>query len=160
MTADLGLRVCRFQIPQEEVKGSFLFRRTRIGILSILILATNVADANGMLVVVAEMGSGHGLRTACLNGSVRLNNPVVAAASPASGSMHSVKIVDCHLDVGLRGGTVYHEPQNFFHRKHLFHHLQLWTKKVDTTAVIIVKTKFAILLIVSRLIIILKIIRV
>lgn len=153
MAADLGLRVCRFQIPQEEVKGCFLFRRTRIGILPLLILATNVADANGMLVVVAEMGSGHSLRTACLNGSVRLNNPVVAAASPASGSMHIVKVFDRHLDVGFRGGTVYHEPQNFFHRKHLFHHLQLWTKKVDTTAVITVKTKFAILLIVSRLII-------
>ena len=113
MAADLGLRVCRFQIPQEEVKGCFLFRRTRIGILSILILATNVADANGMLVVVAEMGAGHGLRTTCLNGSVRLNNPVVAAASPASGSMHSVKVFDRHLDVGLCGGTVYHVIKSF-----------------------------------------------
>ena len=113
MAADLSLRVCRFQIPQEEVKGCFLFRRTRIGVLSILIQASNIADANGMLVVVAEMGAGHGLRAACLNGSVRLNNPVIAAANPASGSVHIVKVFDRHLDVGLRGGTVYYVIKSF-----------------------------------------------
>lgn len=55
MTDNLGLGIGGLQVLQEEVKGSLLGRGAGVGIMTLGIHAAFIADAYGMLVVMADM---------------------------------------------------------------------------------------------------------
>ncbi len=66
MTNDLGMGIIALQVFEQEENSGLLSLRTGIGIASFFIQAAFVADADGMLVVMADMGASHMLRTALM----------------------------------------------------------------------------------------------
>ena len=58
MANDLGLGVNLLQIPKQEPEGCLLLGRAGVGITTFVIQASDVTDANGMLVVMLDMGTG------------------------------------------------------------------------------------------------------
>ena len=60
-----------------------MLRSTSIGIAAFRIHATDIANTNGMLVVVLDMGTGVLLGAAWMNASILINDPVVATAGLA-----------------------------------------------------------------------------
>ena len=121
VTDNLGLRIAFLQAPEEEPKGSLLLGSTGVGIASLVIQATDIADADGMFVVVPYMGTGLALRTSCLDGAILQDYPVVAAAGPSLGTVTMVEVGDGPLLTLTGGGTVDHDVQYLFHGFHLFH---------------------------------------
>ena len=83
MADDLGLGIGFLQVFEQEPEGGLLLGSASIGITTSIIHATNVADANGVLVVVLDMGTSILLRTSWMNASVLINDPVVATAGLA-----------------------------------------------------------------------------
>ena len=83
MADDLGLGIGFFQVFEQEPEGSLLLGSTSIGITASIVHTANVADADGMLVVVLDMGTGIFLGTTRMNASVLINDPVVATAGLA-----------------------------------------------------------------------------
>lgn len=94
MTDNLGLRVGVLQLFKQIVEGGLLGGRPGVGIAALLIHAADVADADGVLVVVADMGTGHGLGTTGLDVALLVDDPVVAALQPPSGTMPAVDVGD------------------------------------------------------------------
>ena len=83
MADDLGLGIGFFQVFEQEPEGGLLLGSASIGITTSIIHATNVADANGVLVVVLDVGTGIFLWTAWMNASILINDPVVATTGLA-----------------------------------------------------------------------------
>ena len=103
MANDLSLGVTLLQGSEEEPKGSLLLGSTGVGIASLVIQATDIADADGMFVVVPYMGTGLALRTSCLDGAILKDHPVIATAGPPLGTVTTVDIGDGPL-LALTGG--------------------------------------------------------
>ena len=91
---DLGLGVGQLQTLQEVVEGGLLCWRTGILVASLRVETTFVTDANGVLVVVAGVGSSHFLRTPEMDFSISGYIVVVADSLPATGLMHLVEQFD------------------------------------------------------------------
>ena len=121
MTDNLSLGVALLQAPKEEPKGSLLLGCAGVGFASLVIQTAYVADADGMFVVVPDMGSGIALRTTCLDGAILQDHPVVAAAGPSLGTVTMVEVGDGPLLTLTGGGTVDHDVQHLLHGFHLFH---------------------------------------
>ena len=83
MADDLGLGIGFLQVFEQEPKGGLLLGSAGIGITASIVHAANVADADGMLVVVLDVGTSILLRTSWMNASVLINDPVVATAGLA-----------------------------------------------------------------------------
>ena len=124
---DLGVGVGFLQVFEQEPEGGLLLGSASVGIAASIVHATNVADANGVLVVVLDMGTGILLGTARMNASILINDPVVAAAGPAFGLVEVVEVFDSHFLTGFRVGAVKDNPFYFLHRKKFifFHHIFL-----------------------------------
>ena len=103
MANDLGLGVTLLQIPEQEPEGCLLLGRAGVGIASLVIQATDIADADGMFIVVSDMGTGLALRTTCLDGAILKDHPVIATAGPPLGTVTTVDIGDGPL-LALTGG--------------------------------------------------------
>ena len=126
VTDDLGLRVGQFQTLQEVVEGGFLRRCTGIFVAPLWVESAFVADANGVLVVVAGVGPSHFLRTTEMDFSIAGYIVVVAATGIAFGSMTAVEVFEAEGLITARCAAVQHDQLHFEHRKHLvlFHLLK------------------------------------
>ena len=91
---------------------------TGVGIATFLVLATNVADANGMLVVVADVGSCILLLTTLVDGAILVDDPVVTDASPALGLVHAVDVLNGYRLAGTGATAVYDDVQDILHGFH------------------------------------------
>ena len=58
MANDLGLGVTFLQFSEQEPEGCLLLGRAGVGITTFVIQASDVTDANGILVVMLDMGTG------------------------------------------------------------------------------------------------------
>ena len=103
MANDLSLGGTLLQGSEEEPEGGLLLGSTGVGIASLVIQATDIADADGMFIVVSDMGTGLALRTSCLDGAILQDHPVVATAGPPLGTVTTVDIGDGPL-LALTGG--------------------------------------------------------
>ena len=83
MADDFGLGIGFLQVFEQEPKGGLLLGSTSVGITASIVHAANVADANGVLVVVLDVGTGILLRAARMNASILINDPVVATTGLA-----------------------------------------------------------------------------
>lgn len=122
MTNNLGLGIGLLQVFEQEPEGGLLFGSTSVGIAATGIHATNVAYADGVLVVVADMGTGEFLSTAGVNGAILIDHPVVAAAGPALGLVEVVEVIDGALLVDLGVAAVDDDPLDILHGTHLVLH--------------------------------------
>ena len=84
MTYDEGLRVVLVQCFEQSAERSFLRLSARVGGLTASIIATFIAHANGVAVVVQAVGAYHVFRTTSLYLSVTADNVVVADAEVES----------------------------------------------------------------------------
>ena len=80
---DFGLGIGFLQVFEQEPEGGLLLGSASVGIAASIVHATNVADANGVLVVVLDMGTGILLGSSWMNASILINDPVVATAGLA-----------------------------------------------------------------------------
>lgn len=122
MTNNLGLRIGLLQVFEQKPEGGLLFGSTSVSIAATGIHATNVAYADGVLVVVADVGSGEFLCTAGVNCSILIDHPVVATARPALGLVEVVEVIDGALLVDLGVGAVDDDPLDILHGTHLVLH--------------------------------------
>ena len=118
MADDLGLGIGFFQVFEQEPEGGLLLGSASIDINTSIIHATNVADANGVLVVVLDMGTSILLGTSWMNASILINDPVVATAGPALGLVEVVEVFDSHFLTDFRVGAVNDNPLNVLHQVH------------------------------------------
>ena len=148
VTNDQGLGITSVQVFEQRAERCLLCLGTRVGGLTANVQPTLVAYADGVGVVVLAVGTDHVLRAAWLDLSVTTDNVVVANAEvEASLAMPGVDL-RCRARLpGPHCRTMKNNQRNDSHKL-----LQLCTKKVDTMAVMTVKIKFAILLIVVRFI--------
>ena len=117
MADDLGLGIGFFQVFEQEPEGGLLFWSASIGIVAFVVHTANVANTDGVLVVVLDMGTGILLGTAGMNRSILIDDPVVAAAGPAFGLVEVVEVFDSHLLTDFRVGAVNDDPLDVLHRK-------------------------------------------
>ena len=122
MAYDFGMRIGLLQVFEQEPESGLLFGSTGVGIAAFIVHAANVANANGVRIVVTDVSTGELLGTAWVNGAVLINHPVVAAAGPALGLVEVVEVIDSDLlaDLGCRAMDDY--PFHVLHRTHLFLH--------------------------------------
>ena len=115
MTDNLGLGVALFQVFQEEPEGGFLCLGTGVCHMAFLIQAANIADANGMLVVVLDMSTGIHLFTAFMDATILVDDPVEANNGEVAGLVPAVNVgnSDCLVDTGSR--TMYDDVQHLLH---------------------------------------------
>lgn len=118
MADDFGLGIGFLQVFEQEPEGGLLLGSTSVGITASIVHAANVADANGMLVVVLDVGTGIFLWTAWMNASILINDPVVATTGPALGLMEVVEVFDSHFLTDFRVGAVNDNPLNLLHQVH------------------------------------------
>ena len=125
---NLGLRIGLLQVFEQEPKCCLLFRGAGVGITAMSILATDVANANGVLVVVLDVGTGKLLGTAGMDRTILVDDPVVAAAGPTLGLVEVVEVFDRDLLVHIGVGAVNDNPLDVLHREHFFHVVTLITQ--------------------------------
>ena len=118
---NLGVGIVAAEILEEEPQGGNLLGGTGVGGLAFLIQASLVADSQGVLVVVAHVGSGKLLATALVDGALAVDVPVVANLGKTSGLVPAVNVIDGDSLRESRGGAVYDDVQHVFHGKSLFH---------------------------------------
>ena len=103
---DLGIGVVELQRGEQRLEGQLLGRGTGVGGTALLVEAALVADADGVGVVVAGVGTDHLFGTAEVQLAVAGDVVVVAAALPATGFVHLVEQLHGNVLVGPRGRTV------------------------------------------------------
>ena len=113
-----GLGIGLLEILQEEPEGGLLSGSAGVGIAAFRVFTTDVADADGVAVVVLDVGAGVFLFAALLDGAVLLDHPVIADHSPAFGTVAAVDVIDGPVLIRARAGAVYDDVQHFFHRFH------------------------------------------
>jgi hypothetical protein len=143
---DLRIGVIDLQTSEQGDEGSTLGRSTGVFCTATVIETTLVADANGVGIVMPGVSADHLFGAAEMQLSVAGDIIVVATAFPAFGAVYVVEQLKRQMLVRPRCGAVNHNQIYSSHR-------QLCMRNVDTKAVITVRIKFAILLIVSRFII-------
>ena len=122
---DLGLGVGQLQTLQEVVEGGLLRWCTGVLVATLRVETAFVTDANGVLVVVAGVGSSHFLRATGMDFSISGNIVVVAAAIKAARSVTAFEVFERKFLITACCAAVQHHELHFKHRKHLLHHLQL-----------------------------------
>ena len=118
MTDDLGLRVGLLQFFQQVPERSLLFRRTGIDIVAFVILSTDIADANRMLVVVLDMFAGVQFITAFVDTAILVDHPVVADHGKVAGLVPAVDVIDSDGLTDFRARAVNDNVEHVFHWLH------------------------------------------
>ena len=118
MTDNLGFGIGALQILQEEPECCLLLRSTGVFITAFLVHATYIANTDGVLVVVFDMGTGHALGTTSLDGAILKDDPVIATAEPAFGLMPVVEVFDSDALTGSCASAVDDYPLDIFHWIH------------------------------------------
>ena len=107
MTNDLGMGIIALQVFEQEEDSGLLSLRTGIGIASFFIQAAFVADADGMLVVMADMGASHMLRTALMILAIAGDVPVITAVEGiAFGAMTALQVFESEVLVAACGAAM------------------------------------------------------
>ncbi len=119
VTDNLGVGVVLLQVLEEEPQGGLLLRSAGVLGTAFLVQTALIADADGVLVVVADMGSGEFLRPSFLDGALTIDVPVVAALGEAPGLVPAVDVVDGDSLRESCGGAVYDDVQHVLHGKSL-----------------------------------------
>ena len=89
---DLSIRVICLQRAEQREEREFLGRCPGVGSTALFVETPFIADANGVGIVMAGMGSDHLLGTTEVQLSVAGNVVVIAAALPATGLVHLVEL--------------------------------------------------------------------
>ena len=121
MTDNLGLGIVLLQVLQEEPQGGLLLGSTGVLGTAFLVQTALIADADGVLVVVADMGAGELLRASFFDGALTVDVPVVAALGEAPGLVPAVDVVDGDSLRESRGGAVYDDVQHVLHGFDVLH---------------------------------------
>lgn len=121
MTDDLGIGVRLLEVFQQEPEGGLLLRSTGVGTTTLFILATDVADANGVAVVVLHVRAGIFLVTTGVDSAVLVDHPVIADHGPVLGAVPAVNVFDSNFLAGFGAGAVHHDVEHLSHRVHLLH---------------------------------------
>ena len=111
----LGIGIVAPQVLQEEPKSRFLLRGASVGITAFFVEASFVADADGVLVVVADMGAGIFLGATFSDLTIAVDIPVVADLLPASGLVPAVNVVDRDVLRRACARTMEDDVQDFAH---------------------------------------------
>lgn len=90
-----------------------------VGIAAFGVHSADVADADGVVVVVPDVGSGIFLVTSLVDAAVLVDDPVVADHGPVLGAVAPVDVVDGPCLVGPRAAAVHDEVQYLFHWSHV-----------------------------------------
>lgn len=122
VTNNLGIRIGLLQLLEQVPEGGLLLGSTGVGIATVSVLATDVANANGMLVVAYDMGTGKLLGTAGMNAAILIDDPVVATAWPPFLAVPVVKVLDCDLTAELGGGAMDDNPLDILHGVQMHFH--------------------------------------
>ena len=121
MAYNLSVGIVAVEILEEEPQGGNLFGGAGVGGFAFFIQASLIADADGVLVVVADMGTGELFGAAFLDGALTVDVPVVAALGEAPGLVPAVDVIDGDSLRESRGGAVYDDVQHVFHGFDVFH---------------------------------------
>ena len=121
MTDNLGVGIRLLEVLQQEPESSLLLGGTGVGTTALFVLATDVADANGVAVVVLDVRSGELLVTTGVDSAILVDHPVIADHGPVLGAVPAVNIFDSHFLAGFGAGAVHHDVEHFSHRVHLLH---------------------------------------
>ena len=119
---DLGLGVRPLEILQQKPEGCLLFGSTGVVVAPFVVDATDIADTDGMLVVVAYVGSGILLVTAFVDAAILVDDPVVAYHGPVLGFVTAVDVFDSPFPAGSRGRAVDDDVQDLLHGFQFFLH--------------------------------------
>ena len=119
---NLGLRVRPLEILQQEPEGSLLFGSTGVVVAPFVVDASDIADADGMLVVVAHVGSGILFVTALVDAAILVDDPVVANHGPVLGFVTAVDVFDSPFSAGSCGRAVDDDVQDLLHGFQFFLH--------------------------------------
>ena len=107
MADDLSIGVVFLEVFQQEEDGGFLGLGAGVGGAAFLIEASFVADADGVLVVVFDVGSGDPLRAAFVVLAVAGDVPVVAAVvGVAFGAVTALQVFEREGFVAAGGAAV------------------------------------------------------
>ena len=118
---DLGIGVVDLQGAEQGDEGSALGWRAGVGGTAFLVEASFVADADGVLVVVLDVGAGNPLWAAFVVFAVAGDVPVVAAVvGVAFGAVTALQVFEREGFVAAGGAAVEDEPFHFFHREDFF----------------------------------------
>ena len=99
---DFGIRIRILQVLKQVPKGCFLLGSASVGIAAFLVYSTDVADANGMVVVVLYVGTGILLVAALVDAAVLIDYPVIANHCPVLGFVAAVYVFDRPFLIGFR----------------------------------------------------------
>ena len=115
VTYNLGLGIGSFQFFEQIPERLFLISSTGVSPAASFILAANVANADGMLIVILDMSTSELLGTAGMNGAILIDHPVVAAADPAFGLVPVIDVIDSDPLADLGVGAVDDNPLDILH---------------------------------------------
>lgn len=121
MADDLGIGVRVLEVLQQKPQGSLLLGSTGVGTTTLFILATDIADANGVAVVVLHVRAGILLVTTWVDSAILVDHPVIADHGPVLGAVPAVNIFDSYLLAGFGAGAVHYDVEHLSHRIHLLH---------------------------------------
>ena len=93
MTEDAGIGVVGLERLQQVPEGGLLCRRAGVSRMTVRGEATLVADAEGVLVVVAGMGAGQILMTSLIDLTIACD-VVVVTGEPEAGIMAGYEVLD------------------------------------------------------------------
>ena len=132
VTDDSGMGIGLLQVLQEMPEGGYLLRGAGVGILAVLVHSSDIAYTDGMLVVVPDMCTCILLRSPRVDGTVLIDDPMVAAPCPSFGSVPAVDILDGYLLTDLGTGAMDNNP---LYIEHSVHTIQLCTAIVPAMVV-------------------------
>ena len=119
---DLGLGVRPLEILQQKPEGCLLFGSTGVVVAPLVVNATDIAYADGMLVVVAHVGSGILFVTALVDAAILVDDPVVANHGPVLGFVTAVDVFDGPFSASPCSRAVDDDVQDLFHGFQFFLH--------------------------------------
>ena len=132
VTDNPGTGIGPFQVLQEMPEGGYLLRCAGVGILAVLIHSSDIAHTDGMLVVVPDMCTCILLRSSWVDGTVLIDDPMIAAPCPSFGPVPAVDILDGYLLTDLGTGAMDNNP---LYIEHSVHTIQLCTAIVPAMVV-------------------------
>ena len=117
MTHNQRLRITGMQILQQTSQRTLLCRGSGVaGSLAVSSKSSHVCHPDRMPVMVLAMRSHHLLWPPCLNGAVRRNHVVVAAALPTEAAMIAVDVRHPKGTARPVGGAMHDNQSNLPHR--------------------------------------------
>ena len=107
MADDLGIGIILLEVFQQEEDGGFLSLSAGVGGAAFFVEASFVADADGVLVVVLDVGAGNPLRATFVVFAVAGDVPVVAAVvGVAFGAVTALQVFEREGFVAAGGAAV------------------------------------------------------